>query len=338
VKVLILAGGSGTRLWPSSTEAMPKQFLHLGAEGGFSFLQRTIRRFLPLVAKEDLWVVGHEKYAHIMREQMKAIHPLLEAQIILEPSRKNTAPALVLALKFLEERETSQEEIIVVASSDHLISNEGLFLEKILVADRLARADKLVMLGVFPHKPETGYGYIKVNQSTLDVEAFVEKPSQDKAEEFLKEGTYLWNCGIFVCRIATFWEELHKYHPMGALRTSSYHEVLQIFSELPSISIDYALMEKTKNAAALDLDLFWSDIGSWDSIFDAYGKDDNFNVKIGNVLDIDTKNSLIIGGKKLISTVGLDNMVIIETDDILFIGKRGETQKVKMVVEQLNKR
>ncbi len=335
MKILILAGGSGTRLWPTSRESSPKQFLKLGKEGdNSSFFQKTVRRFLPLASKEDIWSITHEKYAAILQEQLREIDPSLESQMILEPERKNTAPAIVLALKFLEEKKVSQEEVVLVASSDHFLSDEKQFLEKVMVARQLAYQGKLVMLAARPTKPETGYGYIKINK-TGDVEAFVEKPSKELAQGFIKDGSYLWNCGIFVFKIETFWKELKIHYPL--LASLSYQELVQVFSSLPSISIDYALMEKTKNSAAVVLDLMWSDIGSWDSVFDASEKDSNSNVKIGNVLDIDTKNSLIIGGKKLISTVGLEDMVIIETDDILFIGKRGESQRVKMVVEELKK-
>ena len=337
MKILILAGGSGRRLWPLSTEEIPKQFLHFGGE--FSFLQRTVKRFLSLISPEDLWVMGHEKYGSLMQEQLKALDPLLESQIILEPESKNTAPAIILALKFLEDKKVSQEEIIVIVPSDHLITDETLFLEKVIIAEKLAHQGKLVLLGISPHKPETGFGYIKVNPSTHEVESFVEKPSQEKAEEFLREGTYLWNSGIFVFKIATFWEEIKKHHPvLGSLVEHSYLDILHLFSELPSISIDYALMEKTTNASALTLDLFWSDMGSWDSIFESTEKDSHSNVKIGNILDVDTKNSLIIGGKKMILALGLEDMVIIETEEALFIGKRGESQKMKMVIEELKKR
>ncbi|MFS8564232.1 MAG: mannose-1-phosphate guanylyltransferase [Rhabdochlamydiaceae bacterium] len=332
MKVLILAGGSGTRLWPTSREASPKQFLKLGGE---SFFQKTLRRFLRLVSKEDIWAVTHQKYGAIIQEQIGEIDPSLTSQIILEPERKNTAPAIALALKFLEEKKECMNEIVLVASSDHFIADEKRFLEKVAVAEGLAKQGKLVMLGVLPNKPETGYGYIKINQTTGAVEAFVEKPSEERAGAFIQDGSYLWNCGIFMCRIETFWQELRLHYP--TLAYFSYQEILDAFPSLPPISIDYALMEKTKNGIAVVLDLAWSDIGSWDSIFDVSEKDGNCNVKIGNVLDIDTKNSLILGGKKLISTVGLEDMVIVETDDILFIGKRGESQKVKMIVEELKK-
>ena len=338
MKVLILAGGSGSRLWPASKEEFPKQFLSLiPQESPLSLLQKTVKRFLSLVSKEDIWVVAPQDYESVIKHQLNEIDPFLGSQIILEPERKNTAPAIAYALKFLEEKNVSKEDVVLITPADHLMAEGKEFLKTMLLAERLAREGKLVLFGIKPHKPEVGYGYIKMKKDTaFDIEAFIEKPPLDKAQEFLEDDSYLWNCGLFVLTMTSFWKELQDCCPtMAHLATDSYETVLKNFSELPNISIDYALMEKSKNVVAIPLNFFWSDIGSWDSIFEVSEKDHNSNVKSGNILDIDTKNSLILGGKKLISTIGLEDMVIIATDDAIFIGKRGETQKVKMIIEEL---
>ncbi len=336
MKYLILAGGSGTRLWPFSRSSFPKQFLHFGDEE--SLLQKTVKRFYPRVNPSDILIITNQDYYHLVKNQLAAIDPRLEKQIIVEPERKNTAPAICLAVKYLQDvLECGPEEQFLVSSSDHIISPIAVFNSALEQAQDLAKQDSHVIFGIRPHKPETGYGYIKANGH--QVEHFVEKPDYATAQKYLLSGDYLWNSGIFFFQIGTFLKEMSQFCPeMVNPSLETFKDMIAHFSEMPDISIDRALMERSKRTLVIPLDIIWSDVGSWDSVYDYLEKDQNQNVKIGNVLDIDTKNCLIIGGKRLISTMGLEDLLVIETEDALFIGKKGESQKVKHLVEELKKR
>ena len=341
MKIVILAGGSGTRLWPYSRNSFPKQFLHFGDKK--SLLQKTIERFVGRYPLSDLLIVTNQDYYHLVKAQMREISPDLEQQILVEPERKNTAPAIALAISYLkQEKKIPSDECVLVCSSDHIISPIERFLEAIEKGESLAKQGNHVIFGIRPHKPETGYGYIKTRYLTQDiasVEAFIEKPSFELAQSYLLDGNYLWNSGIFLFQIGTFLEEiaLHCASISEKLK-DSFQECCANFSTMPDISIDYALMEKSKKIGVIPLDVTWSDVGSWDSVYDVHAKDENLNVKIGNILDIDTKNCLIMGGKRLISTIGVQDLLIIETDDAIFIGKKGESQRVKSLVEELKKK
>jgi mannose-1-phosphate guanylyltransferase/mannose-6-phosphate isomerase len=342
MKVIILAGGSGTRLWPFSRNAFPKQFLNFGDD--LSLLQKTIQRFLPLVAPIDILIVTNQDYYHLVKTQAGAIDPLLERQILVEPDKKNTAPAICLAVKYLQDfLGCKEEECFLVSSSDHLISPQSIFLEGIKRAEQVAKQGWHVIFGIRPNKPETGYGYVKgkptENPYVWKVERFIEKPEYPLAQEFVLSGEYLWNSGIFLFRIGSFLKEMEQYCPsVASLAKGSFKELSTRFCDMPDISIDYALMEKSSNVMIHPLEVSWSDVGSWDSVYDVLEKDVNQNAKVGNVLDIDTKNCLIMGGKRLISTIGLEDILVIETDDALFIGRKGESQRVKHLVEELKKR
>ncbi len=341
MKVVILAGGSGTRLWPFSRSSFPKQFLHFG--DGQSLLQKTIKRFLPAVHPNDILVVTNQSYYHLVKTQITALDQRLENQILIEPEKKNTAPAICLAVKYIQEvLKADPTECILISSSDHIISPEDTFLKAIFQAETVARKGHHVIFGVRPHKPETGYGYIKANgdldELAWQVEEFVEKPDYALAQTLLLSGSYLWNSGIFLFQIQTFLEEIQTHCPaISELLSGSFKELVARFYQMPDISIDFALMEKTNKTMVIPLNITWSDVGSWDSVYDVLEKDSNQNVKIGNVLDIDTKNCLIMGEKRLISTIGLEDLLVIETQDALFIGKKGESQRVKMLVEELKK-
>ncbi len=337
MKVVILAGGSGTRLWPYSRNNFPKQFLHFGEE--YSLLQKTIRRFLPIAKPSEMLIVTNQDYFHHVKTQVGELDPELAQQILVEPERKNTAPAIALAYAYLADRmKCDPSETFLVSSSDHLISPEDRFLEAVQQADLLARKGRHVIFGIRPHKPETGYGYILADKSG-NVQRFVEKPDYALAQQYLLSGDYLWNSGIFLFQMELFQKELGAYCPeIESKLHAGFEQAMQHFSEMPEISIDYALMEKSKRVSVLPLDLTWSDVGSWDSVYDAFEKDSNQNVKVGNVMDIDTKNCLIMGGKRLISTIGLEDLLVVETDDALLIGKKGESQRVKQLVEELKKK
>jgi mannose-1-phosphate guanylyltransferase / mannose-6-phosphate isomerase len=342
MKIIILAGGSGTRLWPYSRSCFPKQFLHFGDQR--SLLQKTMERFIGCYPLTDLLIVTNQAYCHLVKTQAREIAPELENQILVEPQRRNTAPAIALSVSYLQKiGAVSSDDAVLVCSSDHLISPLERFLDAVVKGETFAKRGNHVIFGIRPHKPETGYGYIKAKRSSepqvYEVEKFIEKPTMELAQQYLLDGHYLWNSGIFLFHIGTLMQEMQQYCPIISERLQcSFEQCLAEFAEMPDISIDYALMEKSQKTVVIPLDVTWSDVGSWDSVYELLEKDENQNVKIGNILDIDTQNCLIMGGKHLISTIGLKDLLVIETDDALFVGKKGESQRVKNLVDELKKR
>lgn len=339
--ILLLAGGGGTRLWPFSRLDYPKQFLHFGDR--YSLLQKTILRCLKISSADNIVVITNAQYLSLVEQQIQAIAPGRKIHILVEPLRKNTAPAICLGLKYLEETlEVTSREKVLVLPSDHQISPEEEFvtlMEEVNIQDF---QKKILVFGIPPTDPETGYGYIRIKDSFPNpfyaVERFIEKPSLEKAKEYLSDASFFWNSGMFCFSLSTFWKELSLHAPdLEELTHGSYQDFFDRFSLMPSISIDHALMEKTKELSLKPLTLQWSDVGSWDSVYKMLDKDLNFNVKRGNVLDIDTTNSLIMGGKRLISTIGLDDMLIVETSDAIFLSKKGKSQEVKALVEKLQR-
>lgn len=339
MKIIILSGGCGTRLWPLSRETYPKQFFRLVNEN--SLLEKTLLRFLEGWDPEDIIIVTNKNYFYLVKDQACRICSKFENQIVIEPERKSTGPAIALAIKYLQEYGYGAEECVFVSSSDYYVSPNDKFISIVKSAEEVARKGKIVTFGTVPNRPETAYGYIKIKEPPKfffsEVENFIEKPSLELAQEFVKSGMFLWNCGLFAFQIKFFLEEMNKHVPeISTWMQGNYQETLENFSKMPSISIDHSLMEKSKNIAVIPMNITWSDVGCWDSMFDALPKDANKNVKIGHIFDMDTKNSLIIGGKRLISTIGIEDLIIIDTEDAIFLGKKGESQLIKKLVEKLN--
>ncbi|MDP8253955.1 MAG: mannose-1-phosphate guanylyltransferase/mannose-6-phosphate isomerase [Candidatus Kaelpia aquatica] len=341
MKIAILAGGSGTRLWPLSRPSYPKQFLKINSE--YSFFQNTILRCLNSVKIQDLIISAHKDYKfHVLSDTMKILSKNQGLpHLIFEPQSRNTFSALLGILNYsLNQLGLKEDEVIAILPSDHLISPTDKFYDFLELAQKHAQDNKIVIFGIKPSNSNSGYGYIKTegeNRELLVVKGFIEKPDGDKVETLIADGNCFWNSGMFCFKIATIVREIKKHMPDAAgFLELSWSNFMDKFGELPNISIDNAIMEKTDNATLIPLNgLSWSDIGSFEALYDVMEKDESKNVLLGDVVAEDTEGSFLISEKRLISAVGLKDMLVVETEDAILIAPKSESQKVRNIVQRL---
>ena len=340
---VILSGGSGTRLWPLSRGQYPKQFLPLVS--GQTMVQETLLRLNGVSGLQAPIAVCNEDHRFMMAEQLWEIG-CKPAAIILEPIGKNTAPAVAMAALSA----ASAEDILLILPADHVIADTVAFHKAISKAEALAQQNLLVTFGIVATAPETGYGYIKATSSQVGegfiVEAFVEKPDAVTAQRYLDSGDYFWNSGMFAFKAGVFLRELEAFNPemlkvcreaLAAAKIDLDFTRLdkEIFSTCPADSIDYAVMEKSDKVAVIPLDAGWNDVGSWSALWDVTGKDQSGNAIKGDVLTIDTTNSYVHSSNKLVAVIGVQDLVVVETDDAVMVASKERVQDVKGIVDQL---
>ena len=342
---VLLSGGSGTRLWPLSREAYPKQFIPLIGE--HSLLQQTALRLRGLPGADTPLVVANEEHRFVVAEQLRQVGAA-PAALLLEPMGRNTAPAIAVAA--LQAMAAGDDPVLLVLPSDHVIRDEAGFRAAVLAALPAAEQGALVTFGIVPTAPETGYGYIKAAASAEGgaraVERFVEKPDLATAESYLASGEYFWNSGMFAFRASRYLEELGKTQPAmierardALARGKRDSDFLRLdresFAACPSDSIDYAVMERTQAARVLPIDVGWNDVGSWSALWEVAEQDGDGNAHRGDVLAQDCRNTLALGDKRLVALLGLEDVVVVDTDDAVLVAHRDRVQQVKDIVTRL---
>ncbi len=341
---VILAGGSGTRLWPLSRELYPKYLLQVGSPQKGSLFEQTVSRLNTLIPEENIIVITHENQKSDLQTVLTRKN-LSQVTVLGEPEAKNTAAAIALAAWYL--RSKDPDSIMTVLPSDHFVEPEEKFKELLEKSRDSAENYGLVTFGIRPDSPETGYGYIycgeKLNNWTNKVDKFIEKPDLETARKFIQDNRYLWNSGMFTFKIPALIEEFHRHLPqmaetMDKADFNNFSNIGEVYHQLESISIDYGIMEKATGVAVIPADIKWSDVGSWESYYQMCPHDQDNNYLQGNVVDIGSSNSLIISTSRLIGTVGLENLAIVETADALLICPREKAQEVKKITEKLKEK
>ncbi|UUZ83046.1 mannose-1-phosphate guanylyltransferase [Paenibacillus sp. P26] len=347
ITAVIMAGGKGERFWPKSRTHLPKQFLNIS--GNKSMIQQTIARLEKLIDIKQIFIVTNELYAELIRAQ---IPHLPHDNIIIEPIGRNTAPCVGLASVIIEEK--FPDSTMVVLPSDHIIENEEGFIQILKTAVEVAQEDShLVTLGIQPTYPETGYGYIESTNhinvvNGLDVHKvnkFVEKPDSETANKYLSAGNFFWNSGIFIWKTATIRKYIKELMPdmndvlesmKAGFKTDKRSEVIKSeFHKMPDQSIDYGIMEKVDSIYVIPCIFGWDDVGSWTALDRINDRDENGNVIKGNILNIDTKRCIIESNGKLIATLGIEDLIIVDTEDVTLICTKDKAQEVKLLLKEL---
>lgn len=350
---IILAGGIGARLWPKSTASHPKQFMSLIGEK--SLVRQTYDRLLQYLPKEDIFVVTYSSLEKLTVEQLP---DLPKSNLILEPFGRNTLPALLLTHITIKNKYSS-DDVFLTIPSDHIIKNDAEFFASLdLAAETASQTKGIASIGITPTRPGTQYGYVQINEDkdslgelfdkgVRQTNVFAEKPDMETAKRFIESGDFLWNTGIFAVEFNVFADKLEKYLPeyfaqfknLSQYLFSEYYvtSVEFTYKQINSISIDYGLMEKTDDLFIIPGKFGWSDLGNWDELYRLSMKDSRNNYFEGDVIGVDTSNSIVMTNKKTIGLVGVSDLVVIESDDAVFICKRGESERVKEIIDQLRR-
>ncbi len=351
---VIMAGGAGARLWPRSTEKHPKQFIHLIGEG--TMIQNTVMRLFPLFAPEDIYIVTLSSLVEVLRSQLPVLPP---ENIIGEPFGRNTAPCIALSCIYLEQK-YGQNVVVVALPSDHQIYNVREFHHSLEVAQKAAfEIDGIITIGVAPTRPETAFGYIQVredagtlgkmyNNEILYAVNFAEKPDKDTARRFAEAGDFYWNSGMFIARIGTLWEAFDAYLPDHAplfrliqkyYGKPAYPKMLDsMYKQMRPLSFDYGVMEKATNVFVVQSTFGWSDVGSWDELYRLSLKDAKNNAIEGDVIAMDSTNCFVSSNGKMIGMIGVEDLIVVDSDNGLIICKRGDSQKIRDLVDYMRRK
>lgn len=341
---IILAGGSGSRLWPLSRDLYPKQLLKINTEK--SLLEGTYLRLLQITDEKNIINITNQKHLSDVKSQLDEISK--SVTLLSEPTSKNTAPATAVCVKYIMDK-NGKDDLVLVLPSDHLIKDTKQFKKTVQLGEEFAKKGYIVTFGVKPTAPQIGYGYIKAgkdfkkegHKEVVTAAEFKEKPSEKMAKKYYKSGKYFWNSGIFLFKASVFVEALKKYAPeiYSVMKEFDFKKSDSIdfmkFDKMPSISLDYAVMERADNIVVVPMMSDWNDLGCWESIYDINSKNPDGNVNIGNVISHDCKNSMLYSSDRLIAGVGLENILLVETADAILVCDKNKTQDVKYVYDKL---